>query len=140
MGFKETMLGVIGEFMLFLVSVFLLAAFATALLAMGGDPKGYVSIGTPLVLAAGATYTARGYFENEQWKRLSMSTLIAAVALMMSVAGSTGGAGGSLWQTVLGFSQVLVASTLVLLFVYALRVAYLCCKWCEKRDNSRASW
>ena len=67
MSVTETIVGIIGELMLFLTSAFLVAAVATALLALDRDTKEYVAIGTPFVVAAGAMYTARGYLEQRRW-------------------------------------------------------------------------
>lgn len=133
MSVKETMVGVIGEFMLFLTAAFLVVAVAAALLAVDGDAKGYVAIGTPFVVAAGAMYTARGYLEQRQWKRLLMTTLIVVVALTMSGVGAADETGASLWQTVLGSLAVAVTASFVTFLIYVIRIAHLCEMYRRKR-------
>ena len=132
--FTETIVGIIGEVMLFLTLAFLVVAVAAILLALEEDPKEYVSIGTPFIVAAGAMYTARGYLEQRQLKRLSMTTLIVVTALAMSGVGTSDVTGTTVWQTVLGFFWVLATAIFVLLFVYIFRIAYLCKMYCRKRS------
>ena len=133
MSVTETIVGTIGELMLLLTAAFLVVAVAAALLAMDGDAKEYLAIGTPFVVAAGAMYTARGYLENHQWKKLSITTLILAVALMMSAVGAADVTGATVWETLLGSIAVLLVATVVTLIVYVLRIAHLCNMYCRKR-------
>ena len=133
MSVTETIVGTIGELMLLLTTAFLVVAVAAALLAMDGDAKEYLAIGTPFVVAAGAMYTARGYLENHQWKKLSITTLIVAIALMMSAVAAADVTGATVWETLLGSLAVLLLATVVTLFVYVLRIVHLCNMYGRKR-------
>ena len=133
MNVRETVVGIIGEFMLFLTLAFLVAAVAATLLALDGDAKEYVDIGTPFVVAAGAMYTARGYFEKWQWKKLLITMSIVAIALTMSGVGITDVTGATLWETVKGFLCVLATAIGVTLIVYVPRIAWLGMMYCQKR-------
>ncbi len=133
MSATETMVGVIGEFMLFLTAAFLVVAVATALLAMDGDAKEYVAIGMPFVVAAGSMYTARDYLEKRQWKRLSMTTLIVVVALGMSGVGTADVTGATLGETVLGSFVVAASASIVTFIIYVLRIYHLCLMYLRKR-------
>lgn len=122
--------------MLFLTSAFLVAAVAATVLALEEDPNGYVPIGTAFVLAAGATYAARGYLEKRNWKRLSMTTLIAVIALILAVLGVRAAdvTCTTVWATVRGFLGVSVAAMAVTLLMYVLRIAWLGMMYCRKRQ------
>ena len=133
MSFTDTVVGMIGELMIFLTSAFLVVAVAAALLALDGDAKEYIAIGTPFVVAAGAMYTARGYLENRQWKKLSMTTLIVVIAVTMSGVGTADVTGATIWETAVGALAALVAAIVVTLFVYAVRIAYLYKMYRRKR-------
>ena len=138
MSVTETIVGVIGELMLFLTSAFLVAAVAVALLALDGDTKEYVAIGTPFVVAAGAMYTARGYLEQRQWKRLSMTTLIVVIALTMSGAGTTDVTGATVWEAARGFLGVLLAAIVPTFLIYVVRIAYLYMMYRRKQTIVRS--
>ncbi|MYC39178.1 MAG: hypothetical protein F4X66_20050 [Chloroflexi bacterium] len=129
----ETIIGIMGELMLLLTVAFLVVAVATMVLALEEYPKEYLAIGTPFVVAAGAMYTARGYLEQRQWKRLSMTTLIVATALTISAVGTSDATGATVWQTAWGFFWVLASAIFVLLFVYVFRIAYLFKMYLRKR-------
>ena len=130
---KETIIGVSGESMLFITCAFLVAAVAATVLALEGDPKEFVAIGTGFVLAAGAIYTARGHLEKEQWKRLCITTLIAMVALTLSGVATADVSGATLGGTTLGFIQVSLAAIALTALVYAPRIIFLCAMYRRKR-------
>ena len=132
MSVKETIVGVVGESMLFLTVGALLAAVFTLVLAVTEVPNGYVGIGMAFVLAAGAMYTARDHLEKRRWKRLSITTLIGVIALMLSGAGATA-VGATIWQTGLGFLGVSIAAMGVTLIVYVIRINYLYMMYRRKR-------
>ena len=133
MSVMETIAGIIGESMLFLTSALLVVAVAAALLALDVDAKGYVAIGTPFVVAAGAMYTARGYLEKRQCKKLSITALIAVIALTMSGVGTADVLDATVRETVLGSLIILLAAIAVTLIVYVLRIAHLCAMYRRKR-------
>lgn len=132
MTFKETMAGFAGEFMLFLTLTFLVAAVASILASSGEDPQGYVAIGTPFVVAAGAMYTARDFLEKRRFKRLLMTLSISAVSLAMSGVGVAGVTGGTVGGTVIGFVGVTVLASIATSIIYFLRAFYLIKMYCRK--------
>lgn len=131
---RETIIGIIGELMLFLTSAFLMAATAAMLLASEEYPKEYIAIGTPLVALAGVTYTARGYVEKRRWKRLIMTTWIAVTAVALLTMAITDLLGITVWATVRGFLCVSVAATMLLILPYLARTGYLWLMYNRKRQ------
>ena len=133
MSFWETIRGVFGELMLFLTAAFLTVALAAVYLAFVGDPEKYIAIGTPFVVAAGAMYTARGYLEQCQWKKLSITALIVVIAVTMSGTGTTTVTGETVWEAAKGFFGVSIAAIMTTFAAYIVRTIYLINMYFNKR-------
>ena len=132
MNFRETMVGIFAEFVLFLTVISLLAGAASVVAALEEDPKVNVGVGTVFILAASAMYNARGYLEKQQWKRLFMATLIAVTALTASVIGASAVIDADAWETVKGLLGVTIISIIVVSIGYVIRILYLSVMYVRK--------
>ena len=136
---KETLLGIGGEILLFVFTVMVVSASAAIALAIMEQDQDYASIAMMFAVNAGAVYTARGYYDQREWNKLILTGIVAALismALLVTVASQQG---ISLTENLIGSALVLGASAILTLTLYGFRVSHLFSRWRPKMADRKSN-